>query len=131
MSEETEVGTQIREISFKTIRLRFRQEPEMDTPENETFADEFTLRSVDKRIEQATDPILRRVEELCALLASRTEMEYAGNSEASGSRRNRESINPSRNRSDIQSAKVRVGGLHLCLYNFFYVQNHFTLYEKN
>ena len=130
MIEKTEVGTQILEISSETIGLRFRQEPEMDIPENETSADELTLRSVDERIEQTTDPILRRVEDLCALLASRTEIEYAGNSEASGSKRNRESINPSRNWFDIQTAKVRVGGSHLCLCSFFYVQNQFNLYEK-
>ena len=59
---------------------------------------ELTLRSVGERIKQATDPILKRVEELCALLASRCEMESAGNSEASGSRRDREFSSPSRNR---------------------------------
>ena len=63
--------------SSETIELRFRQEPKMDTPGTETSADELTLRSVDERIKQATDPILKRVEELCALLAGRTEMESA------------------------------------------------------
>ena len=61
---------------------------------------ELTLRSVDERIKQATDPILKRVEELCALPASRAKMESAGNSEASGSRRDRELSSPSRNRYD-------------------------------
>ena len=73
----------------------------MDTLVTETSADELTLRSVDERIKQATDPILRRVEELCALLVGGTEMESAGNSEASGSRCNHEFISPSRNRHDI------------------------------
>ena len=54
----------------------------MDTRETGTSADELTLRSVDERIKQAIDPILRRVEELCALLAGWTETESAGNSEA-------------------------------------------------
>ena len=70
----------------------------MDTPVNDTSADELTLRSVDERIKQTTDPIFSRVEDLCALLASRTEMEYAGNSEASGSWPNHESISSLRNR---------------------------------
>ena len=59
---------------------------------------ELTLRSVDERIKQVTDPILRRVEELCALLASWTEVESAGNSKASGARQDREFSSPSRNR---------------------------------
>ena len=69
MSEETEIGSPTLDSSSGTIELRFRQKPEMDTPVTETSADELTLRSVDERVEQATDPILRRVEELCALLA--------------------------------------------------------------
>ena len=100
MSEETEIGTQTLDSSSETIKLRFRQEAELDTPANETFAYELTLRSVDERIKQATDPILRRVQELCVLLASCTEVEPAGNSEASGSMSNRESISSSRNRYD-------------------------------
>ena len=72
----------------------------MHTTVDETPADELTLRSVEERIIQATEPILRRVEEIWALLASRTEMESAGHSEASGSMRNHESISPSRNRYD-------------------------------
>ena len=63
-----------------------------------THTDEFTLRSIDERIIQATDPILRRLVELCALLASRTEMESASNSEAPGSRRKHEPSSPLRNR---------------------------------
>ena len=54
---------------------------------------ELTLRSADERIKQVSEPILRRVQELCALLASRTEMESAGNSEASGSRRDQYNSN--------------------------------------
>ena len=94
MGEKTEVGTQTIESSSETIDPRFRQKPEMHTPENEASADALTLRSVNERIKQATDPTLRRVKDLCALLASRTEMESAGNTEASGLRRNRESICP-------------------------------------
>ena len=77
-----------------------RQESEIKPAVDGTPADELTLRSVDEVVKQATDTILGRIEELCALLASRTEMESAGNGEASGSRRNRESSSPSRNRCD-------------------------------
>ena len=98
MSEDAEIGTQTLDSSSETIELRFRQETEMDTTVDETPVDELRLRSVDEGIKQATDPILRRVEELCALLASRTEMESAGNSKASGSMRNRKSISHSRKR---------------------------------
>ena len=100
MSEEIEIGSQTLDSSSETIELRLRQEPEMDTPANETSADELTFRSYDERVKQATDPILGRVEELWALLSSRIEVESTGNSEASGSRPNCESISPSRNRYD-------------------------------
>ena len=63
---------------------------------------------MDERIKQAIDPILRRVEEICTLLARRTEMESAGNGEASRSRRTRESINLSRNRYDIGTLRINV-----------------------
>ena len=80
MSEETETGTQIFDSSSETIKLRLRQETEMKPTLSETPDVELTLRSVDGRIKQATDPILPRVEDLCALLAGRTQMESAGNS---------------------------------------------------
>ena len=98
MSEETETSTQAFDSSSESIELRLSQETEMDPALDETPAGELTLRSVDERIKQAIDPILRRVEELCALLSSRTEMESAGNSETSGSRPNRESSSFLRNR---------------------------------
>ena len=72
----------------------------MEPSLSETPDVELTFRSVDERIKEAIDPILQRVEELCALVASRTEMESAGNSEASGSRRDRELSSPSHNRYD-------------------------------
>ena len=70
MREETEIGTQTLDRSSETIEPKLRQETEMEPTLDELFTDELTLRSVGERIKQATDPILRRVEELCALLAS-------------------------------------------------------------
>ena len=64
MREETETGTQTFDSSSESIEPGLRQESEMDPAVDETSADELTLRSVDERIKQATDPILRRVEEL-------------------------------------------------------------------
>ena len=72
MSEETEIGTQTLDSSSDTIKLRLRQETELEPNLNETSTDELTLKSIDERIKQVTDPILRIVEELCVLLASRT-----------------------------------------------------------
>ena len=100
MSEETGPGSQTFDSSSETIEVRSSQETEMEPAFGETPDTELTLRSVDERIRQATDPMLKRVEELCALLASRTGMESAGNSEASGSRRDREFSSHSRNRYD-------------------------------
>ena len=61
MSEETETSTQTFDGSSETIELRLRQETEMKPNLDETSTDELTSRSVDERIKQATDPILRRV----------------------------------------------------------------------
>ena len=69
MSQEIGIGTQTLDNFSETIELRLRQETEMEPTLNETSSDELTSRSVDERIKQATDPILRRVEELCVLLA--------------------------------------------------------------
>ena len=106
MNEETENGTQTLDSFPDTIELRFRHLPEMDNAVTETSSDELPLRSVDERIKQATHPILRRVEELCALLAVRTEMESAGNSETSGLKRNQESISPAGNRHDKKNTRT-------------------------
>ena len=72
----------------------------MDTSANETSTDELTQRSVDVRIFQAADPISRRVEEVCAPQASCTEVDTAGESEASSLRQYRECFSPSRKRHD-------------------------------
>ena len=81
-------------VCSETIELRLRQETQMEPTLDETPADELTLKSVDERIKQATDPVVRRVEKLCALLPNGTETEAACNTEVAGSRRNRESSNP-------------------------------------
>ena len=52
MSKKIDFGTQTLDRSSETTELRFRQEPELNTPANETSADELTLRSVDKRIKR-------------------------------------------------------------------------------
>ena len=100
MSSETETITQTQDSSLDTIYLTLRQEPEMHFQENEFSAKQITLKSVDERIKQATDPYRRRVEYLCALLARGTELGSAGNSEATGSRRDNTSASPTGNRHD-------------------------------
>ena len=74
----------------------------MGSQENEFSTSELTLRSVDERIKQATDPVLRQVEELFFLLTNRTELESAGNSETSDSRRDNTSASPSGSRYEIR-----------------------------
>ena len=56
MSDENEASNQTHDSSSETIVLRFRQEPEMDSPGTETSVDDLTLKSVDELIKQATDP---------------------------------------------------------------------------
>ena len=94
MNEETETGTQTLGSSFETTELGLSQATEMEPTLDETSTDQLVLRSIDERFKQATDSILRRVEELCVPLASRTEMETAGSGEASNSMHNRESSSP-------------------------------------
>ena len=72
----------------------------MDSQQNDSSVSELTLRSTDERVKQTTDPIVRQVEQLCALLVSRTELESTGNSETSGSKRHNTSASPSHNRLD-------------------------------
>ena len=106
MNNETQAGTQARNSSSDTIDLSLRKPREMNSPESVFSTSEQTLRSVVERIEQATDPILKQVEESCALLASRDELEPAGDSEASGLRRDNTSAIPSSNRHDTEVCPV-------------------------
>ena len=72
----------------------------MDSQDNESCTSELTLRSVDERFNQAPDPIHRRVEEFCALLASQTELESTGKRKTSGLRRDKTPASLSGNRHD-------------------------------
>ena len=94
MNNGNEAGPQTFDSSSDTIDLGFRQKRTMDPQEIETPADGLTHRSIEERIKQAVDPILRQVEEIFDLLVSRTELESAGNSEASRSRRERRPLAP-------------------------------------
>ena len=100
MSNETEAGTQTLASSSDKIDWRLRQEQEMNSQETEPSASELTVRSVEGLIKQATDPILRRVEEIRALLARRTDLESDGNTEASSTRCDNTFTGPSSNRHD-------------------------------
>ena len=84
MGNKTEAGTQTIDCSLNTIELRLKEDPEMDSQEKKFSANELTPRSVKKRIKQAIDTILKRMKQICALLVCRTELESAGNSDASG-----------------------------------------------
>ena len=101
MSEETEIDTQTLDSSSETFELRFRRQPEMDTPVTKTSANEPTARWVDERqIKQPTDSIFGLLELFCAPLVDRTEMLSVGISEASSSKHKKGSISASRNRND-------------------------------
>ena len=108
MSNGAEVGTQTHDNSSDTIDLSLRQALEMDSQEIESATIELTLRSVDERIKQAIDSILWRVEELCALLASRTELKSAGNSEGTNSRRYNTSISLADNRQSARQLLISI-----------------------
>ena len=69
MNAETENTTQTFDSSTETVGLRLRQETEIESISNKLPTDELTLRSVDQKIKQTTDLILRRVGERCIFLA--------------------------------------------------------------
>ena len=100
LSIKTEAGTPTLESFSHTVDLKLKQEPVMNSQENEFSASEITLWLFDERIKQATDPIFRQVEESYALLASRDEMKSTGNNEATGSRRDNTSASPLSNRRE-------------------------------
>ena len=68
MIYEIEAGTQSLDSSLDTIDLGRKQKPDIDSQEIESSANQLPLRSFDKRIRQATDQILGRGNDLCALL---------------------------------------------------------------
>ena len=105
MSIETGVGSQTIDSSSDRIDLRLKKEREIDAQENEPSASELTPRLVDERIKQAIDPIFRRIEDFCALLVVQTELESAGNSDDSGSRRDNAFTGPSRDRHDSHTSR--------------------------
>ena len=63
MSSETQARTLTLDSSSDTSDSRLEQELDMNPQDIEPSDGELTLRSVDERIKQATDPILRRVGE--------------------------------------------------------------------
>ena len=71
----------------------------MDSSENGFRTSAVTHQSVNEEIEQATGPILRQVEKLCSLLASRNEMEPTSHGEATGLRLDNTSVSSADNRS--------------------------------
>ena len=85
--------------SSGTIDLRLNERTEMDSQVTKTSADQLAFRSIDESVNQAADPIFRRVEDLYPLLASQTELETTGNRGASGSRHDNASARPSRHRN--------------------------------
>ena len=76
MSNENETGTETLDSSSNTIDLRLRQESKIDHQGIDTSTNELTLRSVNERSKQATGRILRRVEEICALLAGQWSVRF-------------------------------------------------------
>ena len=83
-----------------TIDLLLRQEPEINSQENEFSTSDITLRSVDEWAKQTIDPILQQLEDLCVLLASWNELGSGGNSKMTSCRRDNMSASPSGNRHD-------------------------------
>ena len=79
----------------------------MESQENKFSASKITYRSLDEHNKQATDPIRRRMGDLCALLVGRPELELTGNSETNNSRRDNTSATPLGNRHNKhQSGKI-------------------------
>ena len=58
----------------------------MDSQDNDYLTSEVTYSSLSEKIKQASEPILRQVEEIHALLVSQNESEAAGNGRTTFSR---------------------------------------------
>ena len=69
------------------MESRHGQEQEMNTQENDFYSSDFTHQSLSAQINRATEPILRQVEKLCPLVTEGKELDTAGNSGATSSRR--------------------------------------------
>ena len=74
MISGTENSVQTLDNSSDTVELRREQEPEMDSVQNEFSIKGATHRSMNEQMKLATKPILRQVENLCVVLASRNEL---------------------------------------------------------
>ena len=85
MINGAESSTQTVDSSSDIIELRHGQARHMDSQINEFSAGEVTNQSVNEQIKPATESILRQVERICTVLANRTDLNTAGNSEATGS----------------------------------------------
>ena len=72
--------------STDSIDLRRGQDQEMNTQETDSSSSEVKHQSVNAKIKQATEPILRQSEKLCAFWPIENELDTAENSEATGLR---------------------------------------------
>ena len=72
----------------------------MDALEKDFSTSELTHQSVNARVKLETELILKQVENICALLAERNELDTAGSSEATGSRCEEASASSADNRYD-------------------------------
>ena len=98
-----EINTQTHVSCTDSIEFKHNQEQGMDTQENDFSSNEVTHQLVRAQIELATEPILRQVEKVCALLTERDGLGTAGISEAAGSRRGETPASSSDNRSFLNT----------------------------
>ena len=88
-----------------TIEVKHEGEPEIGSLKNNS-ASEVTHEWVNERIKMVTQPILRQVKKLCALLEIQNKFETTGNSEATSSRRDGMSAISADNRCDSWSNMI-------------------------
>ena len=87
MINGSEISTQTLDNSSDCIELKHEPVRDMYSQVSEFPAGMGTHQSVNEQFKLATEPILRQVEKLCALLADRTDWNTAGSFEATDSRR--------------------------------------------
>ena len=97
-----ESSTETLDIFSDTIELRHGQEWNVNSQVDEFSAGEVTYQSVNEQIKLATESISRQVESLCALLADWTDLNTAGNSEATVPRIEDTSTNSEDNRCETR-----------------------------
>ena len=93
-----EYNAQTHDSFTDLIELGHGEEHDMEPQDNEFSTSEETHQLLNAQFKLTIEPILKQIGKLCSLLAEWNELSTAGNSEATGSKREDTSASPADNR---------------------------------